>query len=58
MSIPRRFIKADQAEPLLDEAGLEAAGVRVVTIPDAGHMMMDDNPVSFIAAVAEALERR
>lgn len=56
-SIPRTFIKGDRGEPLLDEAGLEAAGVRVVTIPDAGHMMMLDNPVAFIAALAAGLAR-
>ena len=57
MAIPRTFIKGDRGEPLLDEDGLEAAGVRVVTIPDAGHMMMFDNPAPFIDAVAEGLAR-
>lgn len=57
MSIPRTFIKGDRGEPLLDEAGLEAAGVDVVTIPDAGHMMMFDNPAAFVAAVARGLAR-
>ena len=57
LSIPRTFIKGDRGEPLLDEAGLEAAGVLVVTIPDAGHMMMFDNPGAFIAALADAFVR-
>lgn len=57
LSIPRTFIKGDRGEPLLDEAGLEAAGVRVVTIPNAGHMMLQDNPQAFIAAMVEALAR-
>lgn len=57
LPIPRTFIKGDRGEPLLDAAGLEAAGVRVVTIPDAGHMMMFDNPPAFVAAVAAALTR-
>jgi pimeloyl-ACP methyl ester carboxylesterase len=30
--------------------------VRVVTIPDAGHMMMADQPEAFVAAVASALD--
>lgn len=55
--IPRTFIKGDRGEPLLDEAGLEAAGVRVVTIPDAGHMMMLDNPPAFVAAMVDGLAR-
>jgi pimeloyl-ACP methyl ester carboxylesterase len=57
LSIPRTFIKGDRGEPLLDEAGLEAAGVRVVTIPDAGHMVMFDNPPAFTTALAAALAR-
>jgi pimeloyl-ACP methyl ester carboxylesterase len=57
MTIPRTFIKGDSGEPLLDEAGLEAAGVRVVTVPDAGHMMMHDNPAAFTRELADALAR-
>jgi pimeloyl-ACP methyl ester carboxylesterase len=52
MTIPRMFIHGDRGEPLLDADGLRRAGVRVVTIPDAGHMMMFDNPTAFVAAVA------
>lgn len=55
--IPRTFIRGDRGEPLLDEAGLEAAGVRVVTIPDAGHMMMQDNLPAFVAAMVDGLAR-
>jgi pimeloyl-ACP methyl ester carboxylesterase len=57
LEIPRTFIKGDRGEPLLDQAGLEAAGVHVATIPDAGHMMMFDNPAEFITALAEGLRR-
>lgn len=57
LPIPRTFIKGDRGEPLLDEDGLEAAGIRVVIIPDAGHMMMFDNPPAFIAALAAGLAR-
>jgi pimeloyl-ACP methyl ester carboxylesterase len=55
MRIPRTFIHGDRGEPLLDAAGLRAAGVRVITIPNAGHMMMFDNRPAFIAALAEGL---
>jgi pimeloyl-ACP methyl ester carboxylesterase len=55
MRVPRTFIHGDRGEPLLDGAGLGAAGVRVITIPDAGHMMMFDNPPAFVAALAEGL---
>jgi pimeloyl-ACP methyl ester carboxylesterase len=55
MEIPRTFIRGDRGEPLLDAEGLAAAGVRVVVIPDAGHMMMTDNPPAFLAAVVTAL---
>jgi pimeloyl-ACP methyl ester carboxylesterase len=58
MTIPRTFIRGERGERLLDEVGLEAAGVKVVTIPDAGHMMMRDNPAAFIAALAEGLAAR
>ena len=55
MTMPRTFIRGDRGEPLLDAEGLEAAGVRVVVIPDAGHMMMTDNPPAFLSAVVAAL---
>jgi len=54
--IPRTFIRGEQGEPLVDADGLRAAGVNVVTIPDAGHMMMEDQPEAFVAAVASGLE--
>jgi pimeloyl-ACP methyl ester carboxylesterase len=57
MTIPRTFIHGDRGEPLLDAEGLRRAGVSVVTIPDAGHMMMFDNPLAFGAAVAAGLSR-
>jgi pimeloyl-ACP methyl ester carboxylesterase len=55
MAIPRTFIHGDHGEPLLDADGLRRSGVRIVTIPDAGHMMMFDNPAAFMAALVEAL---
>jgi pimeloyl-ACP methyl ester carboxylesterase len=38
----------------LDAEGPETAGIRVVTIADAGHVMMDDQPAAFTAALAAA----
>jgi pimeloyl-ACP methyl ester carboxylesterase len=56
MTIPRTFIRGERGEELRDVAGLEASGVRVATIPGAGHLMMDDDPLAFVAALAIALE--
>jgi len=55
MEMPRTFIHGDRGEPLLDAAGLRAAGIQVITIPDAGHMMMLDNPPAFLDALSTAL---
>ena len=55
MGMPRTFIHGDRGEPLLDADGLQRAGVRVITVPNAGHMMMFDNLPAFTATVAEAL---
>jgi pimeloyl-ACP methyl ester carboxylesterase len=54
--IPRTFIRGEQGEPLVDAEGLQAAGVTVVTIPDAGHLMMEDQPEAFVAALGSALD--
>ncbi|WP_326822427.1 alpha/beta fold hydrolase [Streptosporangium sp. NBC_01756] len=51
MSIPRAYLHPDAAPPH-DAAGLRAAGVEVVEIPDSGHNIMLDNPDAFAAAVA------
>ena len=56
LPIPRTFIRGEQGEPLLDEAGLQASGARLEVIPGAGHMMMVDQPEAFVAALARALE--
>lgn len=55
MTIPRIFIRGDRGESLVDPEGLEASGVSVVTIPDAGHVMMYDQPEAFVAALTSAL---
>ena len=56
IEIPRMFIVGERGEPLLDRDGLQASGARVVVIPDAGHMMMGDQPDAFVAALAGGLE--
>jgi pimeloyl-ACP methyl ester carboxylesterase len=55
LSIPRTFIHGDHGEPLLGAAQLRAAGIRVVTVPDAAHMVMFDNPEGYFRALVEAL---
>ena len=55
MTMPRMFIHGDRGEPLLDADGLRQAGIRVVTIPNAGHMVMFDNPPAYEAATAAGL---
>ena len=55
LAIPRTFIVGDAGEPLVDAAGLQASGVGVVTIAGAGHMLMDDQPEAFVAALETAL---
>jgi len=57
LPIPRTFIHGDRGEALRDPEGLEAAGVRVVEIADAGHALMNDQPDAFASAVADALAR-
>ena len=56
LTIPRTFIRGELGEVLRDPAGLEGAGVRVVTIPRAGHVMMDDDPQAFVEALVAALK--
>ena len=55
MTMPRMFVHGDRGEPLVDTGGLQRAGIRVVTIPNAGHMMMFDNPPAFVAAIASGV---
>jgi pimeloyl-ACP methyl ester carboxylesterase len=55
MTIPRTFIHGDHGEPLLGRDQLRAAGIRVTTVPDAGHMIMFDNPEGYFSAVVDAL---
>lgn len=55
LPIPRTFIHGEHGEPLLGADQLRAAGIRVTMVPAAGHMMMDDNPEGYLAALVDAL---
>jgi pimeloyl-ACP methyl ester carboxylesterase len=54
LQIPRTFIRGELGEELRDAAGLEAAGVRVVTLAGAGHLTMVDAPAPFIEVLVDA----
>ena len=54
LPIPRTFLIGARSQPLSQRSELEAAGVRVVTIPAAGHNIMLDNPQAFAEQVARA----
>ncbi|MFH0517668.1 alpha/beta fold hydrolase [Streptomyces sp. M41] len=52
LPMDRVFLQGELTGELAGAATLEAAGVRVVTVPGAGHNIMFDNPDAFVAAVA------
>ena len=53
LTIPRTYLVGESTgEDGLDRAGLEAAGVDVLTVPDAGHCLMFDNPAAYAAVIA------
>ncbi|MGW0881528.1 alpha/beta fold hydrolase [Streptomyces sp. NPDC002671] len=52
LSVDRVYLQGEDSGELPGREGLEAAGVRVVTVPGAGHNVMFDNPDAFVAAVA------
>jgi pimeloyl-ACP methyl ester carboxylesterase len=58
MTIPRTFIRGDRGEPLAKADALGAAGVVIVTIPDAGHVIMHDQPRAFVEALTTAFPER
>ncbi|MFC1411263.1 alpha/beta fold hydrolase [Streptacidiphilus sp. N1-12] len=55
LKIPRSFLYPERLGEPADAAGLRAAGVAVVPVPDCGHNIMLENPDGFAAAVADAL---
>ncbi|MGV9290198.1 alpha/beta fold hydrolase [Streptomyces sp. NPDC003719] len=52
LDIDRVYLQGELSGELPGRRALEAAGVRVVTVPGAGHNVMLDNPDAFAAAVA------
>jgi len=52
LPMDRVYLQGDLSGELAGREALEAAGVRVVTVPGAGHNVMFDNPDAFVAAVA------
>ncbi|KOU63526.1 alpha/beta hydrolase [Streptomyces sp. MMG1533] len=52
LAVDRVYLQGELSGELDGRRGLEAAGVRVVTVPGAGHNVMFDNPEVFVAAVA------
>ncbi|MFJ2766692.1 alpha/beta fold hydrolase [Streptomyces sp. NPDC087300] len=52
LAIDRVYIQGALSGELPGEDGLVAAGVRVVTVPDAGHNVMFDRPEAFAAVIA------
>ncbi|MFE9017217.1 alpha/beta fold hydrolase [Streptomyces sp. NPDC007808] len=52
LSIDRVLLQGELTGELPGAQALEAAGVRVVTVPGAGHNVMFDDPDTFAAAVA------
>ncbi|MFB0614977.1 alpha/beta fold hydrolase [Streptomyces sp. AGS-58] len=50
--VERVFLQGAYSGELAGRDGLESAGVRVVTVPGAGHNAMFDNPDAFAEAVA------
>ncbi|GHI09503.1 alpha/beta fold hydrolase [Streptomyces cellostaticus] len=52
LAIDRVYLQGEHSGELKGRQDLEAAGVRVVTVPGAGHNVMFDNPDAFAAAIA------
>ncbi|MEU6573502.1 alpha/beta hydrolase [Streptomyces sp. NPDC046805] len=52
LAIDRVYLQGELSGELAGRERLEAAGVRVATVPRAGHNIMFDNPDAFVAAVA------
>lgn len=52
LTADRVYLQGELTGELPGREGLEAAGVRVVTVPGAGHNVMFDNPDAFAAEVA------
>ncbi|MEU9231498.1 alpha/beta fold hydrolase [Streptomyces subrutilus] len=55
LEVPSSLLLPEADGPLPGAGALEAAGVRVVSVPDCGHNIMLDNPEGFARAAATAL---
>ena len=55
--IPTTFLYGSHTPGLTGLDALASAGVTVVEIPDAGHVMMDDNPAAFFTQIRAAEDR-
>ncbi|ARX88701.1 alpha/beta hydrolase [Streptomyces alboflavus] len=53
LSVERVFLQGALSGELVGRDELVASGVRVVTVPGAGHNVMLDNATAFAAAVAD-----
>jgi pimeloyl-ACP methyl ester carboxylesterase len=53
LTVDRVYLQGELSGELEGGGALEAAGVRVVTVPGAGHNVMFDHPDAFVAAVAD-----
>ncbi|MFJ8942409.1 alpha/beta fold hydrolase [Streptomyces sp. NPDC102395] len=51
-AVDRVYLQGERSGALEGTDALESAGVRVVTVPDAGHNVMFDNPDALVEAVA------
>ncbi|MFE0100559.1 alpha/beta fold hydrolase [Streptomyces sp. NPDC059009] len=54
LSVDRVYLQGARSGELADRDGLVASGATVLTVPDAGHNIMFDNPGAFAAAVVGA----
>lgn len=52
---PRVLIVGARSRPYPDEDAVRQAGIPVVEVPDAGHLMMGDNAPGFVSALLRAM---
>jgi hypothetical protein len=57
LALPRTYIFGSKTLPHQHESLLQAGGVPIAVVPDAGHAMPDDNPEAFAAIIASTLSR-
>lgn len=55
LDVPRTYIFGAQSLPHQHEPLLQAGGVPMAVVPEAGHMMMVDNPEAYAAILASTL---